>query len=237
MKRVMIVLNIIFLTLMTVFTFKVFDGQAEVSVITSAVLLYLVEAVIFLYSFMYVSDHIKEIIVKVLKIYIIVIISLIVVIGLLNLILGWTFILYFAYRFIAYAFVIYPLFLKIFLQVTAHYTYKSQIAITGIASVLVVILLVINGILAGLTMKSVSTVKFDDTDVEFVLVEESSFFSQSHRLYIKENALFASELVASWDCESCYANIPNRYVWTWIDEDTVKISGGGLDEVVVVDLS
>ncbi|MCD4827485.1 MAG: hypothetical protein K8Q99_06900 [Acholeplasmataceae bacterium] len=237
MKRVMIVLNIIFLTLMTVFTFKVFDGQAEVSVITSAVLLYLVEAVIFLFSLLYVSDHIKEIIIKVLKIYVIIVFSVLFLIFLVEIIFGRKFILYFSYRFIIYAFLIYPLILRVFLKVSAHYVFKDQILVTIVTSFIVVSIMFVHGIFVGLSLQNVSIVKFDDADVEFVLVEQDMIFGSNHSLYLKENALFSSKRIYTWSCESCFVGNGDQFEWTWIDENTGMISGNGLEQELIVEIN
>lgn len=233
----MILLNIVFLTLMVIFTFKVFDGYAEVSVITTAILLYLAEAVIFLFTFLYISDHTKKIIVKVLKIYLIVVFSLLCLIFLLEIIFSWKFILYFSYRFIIYAFLIYPLILRIFLKVSMYYVFKDQISVTVVTSMIVVAIMFVHGIFVGLSLQKVSIVRFDDADVELILVEQDMLFGPNHSLFVRENALFSSKRIYNWTCESCFIGNGDQFEWTWIDEDTVEISGGGLDEVVVVDLN
>lgn len=233
----MILSNIVFLTLMVIFTFKVFDGYAEVNVITTAILLYLAEAVIFLFSLLYVSDHIKEICIKTLKRYVIIVVSLLCLIFFVEIIFGWKFILYFSYRFIIYAFLIYPLILRIFLKVSMYYVFKDKILVTVVTSIIVVSIMFVHGIFVGLAMQEVSIVKFDDVDVEFILVEQGMLFGSNHSLYIKENALFSNKQVYNWTCESCFIGNGNQFEWTWIDENTVEISGGGLEEVVIVDLN
>jgi hypothetical protein len=232
MKKMLVVLNIIFLALMFFLTLKIIRGNYDdFRIVIVAILAYFAEAIVFLYSFLYIPDRIKIKIGKLLNIYLIVVGLILVSIALIQWITGWTFILYLNYRFIIYAFFIYPAILKLFLKLISYYDFKENIFLTGLVSFVVILIMGINGLFFGFDMRDVSMVSFDNPEVELVLVADKGLWSSSHSLYVKENALFVSQLQGdrSWSCNDfCVIGDPDVYHWVWLDADTLEVSGGGL---------
>ncbi|BCR36683.1 hypothetical protein [Mariniplasma anaerobium] len=238
MKKMLVVLNIIFLSLMVFLTLKITTGNySDSRIVIVAILAYFFEVIVFLYLFLYIPDHIKETIDKIIKLYLIIFGSIFLLIMIIQWITGWTLILYLSYRFIIYAFFIYPAILKLFLKLISYYEFKTNLFLTGLVSFVVILIMGIHGILFGLDDKYVSLVSFDEPQtIDFLLVEEKSFLVSHHDLYIKENFLFATYLEDSkyWYCiDYCVSGNPDAYDWVWLDENTLEVSGGGLSQPVI----
>lgn len=242
MKKMLVVLNIVFLALMLFLTFKITTGNySDSRIVIVAILAYFFEVIVFLYSFLYIANHIKITIDKILTIYLIIFGSIFLLIAIIQWMTGWTLILYLSYRFLIYACFIYPAILKLFLKLISYYTFKQNLFLSGLVSFVVILIMGINGLLFGLDMKYVSLVSFDEPQmIDFLLVQEKSFLASNHALYVKENFLFANYLEDSkdWDCiDYCDTGNPDDYQWIWIDDDTLEISGGGLSEPVLFNIN
>lgn len=241
MKKIMILLNITLISLMIYFTYAILVLDIfHFRFVMVAILVYLVEAVVFLFSFMYMDIWILNKIYKVLKIYLIVITSLLVIIQATEWVMGWKFILFFSYRYVIYALLIYPLILTLLLKFSRYEENSLKKTFTTIASALTVLLLIFNGLLVGFNYKTVHKFQVDNPTYTFVIVEERMIFSSNHELYLIENYLFVSKIKKEghWQCnDGCSVGNPLGYHWEWISEGVLEVSGGGLFEKVIYDLN
>lgn len=232
MKK-LIISNIVLLVLMlSTLLYVLLADYVEPYLLVTFIIIWLVEAYVFLLTIKKLSIPSLIKIKKVLKYYLGIYITTILVIKLIELLLSWRLILGFNYSFILVAFLIYPLILWIYIYLMLKYSIDSVQKITLLLSFFVTAcLMIVNGMFSVLTYQEVSLIEFEDNDHKLVLVEERILFSSNHKLYLRENLLFVSsiDVLGSWSCDDgCIVGDPDIYTWTWIDDNTLVLTGGGL---------
>lgn len=233
MKK-MIRANIILITLAILLSVLVITNLfSSIAFVLFSIFIFLLEAIIFLHTFLLFKDETLKKIEKILRIYLLCVVPLFLIMQLYEWITGTVFIYTYSYQFFYLPTLIYPFILWIMLRGYFHRFMEShRFGLTAVISGITVIMLLINGFLVLLGTKTTNFVDFEEQEVKLVLVEESFLFSSNHVLYEKENALFMRELRhnGSWTCDDgCITNDPDAYNFVWIDDVTLEVSGGSLE--------
>lgn len=122
-----------------------------------------------------------------------------------------------------------PILLLIFLVIDKFITNQIIYFISnGILAIVIVVVGSFDIISILLGGSIITEVDFDEPDVTILLVENSFLFSSNHILYEKESMLYGSymENDGNLTCDDgCGIGYPDSFTWTWVDDQTLVVSG------------
>jgi hypothetical protein len=242
MKRVIIAVSIIGWTLFLILSIigylqyiEVLDTNYYVGLNLFFIAIF--NVVVFIWLLYFVPDNVIANGFQIIKMYLFVVIPLFVFVKGYEWITDSQLIFSVQYRFVPLIFLIYPVYLWLygFLRLRPN-RMPGAATHTVVVALMFMVTLYIHGFFILLGGMSVTPVDVPGTDRELVLVESSFIFSSTHEVYQKKNALFIQTIYhhGTHTCDDgCITGHPEYFEWTWLDENTLKVSGNGSVDSVI----